>query len=33
LSVKNHQNIKHLRGNPRFNLIDLDVTDSHYFGS
>ena len=29
LSVKNHKNIKHLENNPRFYLIDLDVTDSH----
>ena len=28
LSVKNHQNIKHLIANERFLLIDLDVTDS-----
>ena len=28
LSVKNHQNIQHLLKNPRFYLIDLDVTDS-----
>ena len=27
LSVKNHENISHLEGNPRFKLIDLDVTD------
>jgi GDPmannose 4,6-dehydratase len=27
LSVKNHKNISHLLGNPRFFLIDLDVTD------
>lgn len=27
LSVKNHDNIKHLEGNPRFKLIDLDITD------
>ena len=27
LSVKNHENIAHLNGNPRFKLIDLDVTD------
>lgn len=27
LSVKNHDNIQHLIGNPRFKLIDLDVTD------
>tara|TARA_B100000287_G_scaffold398727_1_gene416352 strand:- start:518 stop:1579 length:1062 start_codon:yes stop_codon:yes gene_type:complete len=28
LSVKNHQNIEHLLDNPRFFLIDLDVTDA-----
>jgi GDPmannose 4,6-dehydratase len=28
LSVKNHQNIEHLLGNPRFFLINLDVTDA-----
>lgn len=27
LSVKNHQNIEHLTDNPRFKLIDLDITD------
>ena len=27
LSVKNHENIKHLADNPRFKLIDLDITD------
>ena len=27
LSVKNHENIKHLKDNPRFRLIDLDITD------
>ena len=27
LSVKNHKNIQHLEHNPRFKLIDLDVTD------
>ena len=27
LSVKNHENISHLVGNPRFKLIDLDITD------
>lgn len=27
LSVKNHNNIKHLKNNPRFKLIDLDITD------
>ena len=28
LSVSNHKNIEHLKGDPRFQLIDLDVTDS-----
>lgn len=28
LSVKNHDNIKHLKNEPRFKLIDLDITDS-----
>lgn len=28
LSVKNHENIEHLLGNPRFFLIDLDITDA-----
>jgi GDPmannose 4,6-dehydratase len=28
LSVKNHENIEHLLDNPRFFLIDLDVTDA-----
>jgi GDPmannose 4,6-dehydratase len=28
LSVPNHKNIKHLIGNPRFKLIDLDITDA-----
>jgi len=27
LSVKNHENIKHLKDNSRFRLIDLDITD------
>jgi len=27
VSVKNHDNIAHLKGDPRFELIDLDVTD------
>jgi GDPmannose 4,6-dehydratase len=27
ISVKNHSNIKHLSDNPRFTLVDLDVTD------
>ena len=29
LSVTNHQNIDHLKDNPRFKLIDLDITDSN----
>jgi len=28
LSVANHKNIKHLKNNPRFKLVDLDITDS-----
>ena len=28
LSVANHKNIEHLKDNPRFKLIDLDITDS-----
>jgi GDPmannose 4,6-dehydratase len=28
LSVVNHKNIDHLKNNPRFKLIDLDITDS-----
>jgi len=28
LSVKNHENIKHLINNPRFKLINLDIADS-----
>ena len=28
LSVENHKNIKHLKNNPRFKLIDLDITDA-----
>lgn len=28
LSVINHKNIDHLKNNPRFKLIDLDITDS-----
>ena len=27
-SVKNHENIEHLLNNPRFFLIDLDITDA-----
>ena len=26
LSISNHENIKHLEGNPNFSLINLDVT-------
>ncbi len=33
LSVKNHKNIEHLMKNPRFSLIDLDVTDSQNVAS
>jgi GDPmannose 4,6-dehydratase len=29
LSSENHKNIEHLKSNPRFKLIDLDVTDSN----
>lgn len=29
LSSPNHKNIEHLKSNPRFKLIDLDVTDQH----
>jgi len=29
LSVTNHKNIEHLKNNPRFKLIDLDITDSN----
>lgn len=29
LSVKNHENIEHLEGDPRFSLIDLDLNDAH----
>jgi GDPmannose 4,6-dehydratase len=28
LSVSNHKNIEHLKNNPRFSIIDLDITDS-----
>ncbi len=28
LSVSNHKNIEHLKDNPRFKLIDLDITDN-----
>lgn len=29
LSVENHDNIKHLEGNDRFQLVNFDLTDSH----
>lgn len=29
LSVKNHENILHLEGEPRFRLIDMDLSDPH----
>ena len=29
LSVKNHENIAHLKNEDRFNLIDMDLTDGH----
>ena len=29
LSVENHANIKHLQGEPRFQLVNFDLTDSH----
>ena len=29
LSVANHDNLKHLENNPRFNLINFDLTDYH----
>lgn len=29
LSVENHLNIHHLEGNPRFQLVNFDLTDSH----
>jgi GDPmannose 4,6-dehydratase len=29
LSVKNHENIAHLEGNPYFEIIDLDLNDAH----
>jgi len=29
LSVKNHDNIKHLENEPRFHLFDLELSDSH----
>ena len=32
LSVTNHKNIEHLKNNPRFKLIDLDITDAQNVG-
>ncbi len=29
LSVNNHENILHLKGNPNFELIDMDLNDAH----
>ena len=29
LSVKNHENILHLEGNPRFKIINMDLNDAH----
>ena len=29
LSIKNHENIKHLEGNKRFILVNFDLTDTH----
>lgn len=29
LSIKNHENIKHLETNPRFQLINFDLSDAH----
>jgi GDPmannose 4,6-dehydratase len=29
LSVKNHENILHLEGEPRFTLLDMDLNDAH----
>lgn len=29
LSTKNHENIKHLENNPRFKLVNFDLSDSH----
>jgi GDPmannose 4,6-dehydratase len=29
LSVKNHENIEHLEGNPRFHILDMDLNDAH----
>lgn len=29
LAVDNHENIKHLEGNPRFHLVNFDLSDTH----
>ena len=29
LSIKNHDNIKHLENNPRFKLVNFDLSDAH----
>ncbi len=29
LSIKNHENLKHLENNPRFKLVNFDLSDSH----
>jgi len=29
LSIKNHENIKHLENNPRFKLVNFDLSDAH----
>ena len=29
LSVENHDNLKHLENEPRFQLVNFDLTDSH----
>lgn len=27
--IKNHENIKHLENNPRFKLVNFDLSDAH----
>lgn len=29
LSIKNHENIRHLENNPRFKLVNFDLSDAH----
>jgi GDPmannose 4,6-dehydratase len=29
LSIKNHENVKHLENNPRFKLVNFDLSDAH----